>query len=133
MPFTTAVIKETMRFPPPAGSERAKISGIDLVDRHGTQYPAEECTMSTQHYALHHNPRYWKRVDEFLPDRWLVSEYHELHPVTGTYRPFEYGSRDCIGQNLAMLESRVALVLAVRRFEITPAYNEWDTLTPKGG
>jgi cytochrome P450 len=25
-------------------------------------------------YALHHDPRYWKKPDEFRPERWLEEE-----------------------------------------------------------
>jgi cytochrome P450 len=132
IPYTIAVIKETMRLYPPAGNERAGMVGMDLVDRHGTRYPSEGCYVSTQHYGLHHHPKYWPRVDEFLPERWLVAEGHELYPVTGAYRPFEHGPRNCIGQNLAMLELRVVLALTIRRFKILPAYDEWDSLTTKG-
>lgn len=132
IPYTVAVIKETMRLYPPAGSERAGIPGIALADRHGTQYPCEGFHISTQHSGLHHHPGHWPDVDKFLPERWLVPEGHEIYPSIGAFRAFEHGSRNCIGQNLAMLELRIVLALTVRRFEIKPAYEAWDNMKPQG-
>lgn len=131
LPYTVAVIKETMRFYPPAGSEKAGSPDVYIIDRHGTKYPTEGLNVSIQHNGLHHNPRVWPRVNEFLPERWLVEEEHELYPPPGAFRVFEHGPRNCIGQNLAMLELRVALVLTVRTFGISPAYEEWDVSKPK--
>jgi hypothetical protein len=42
------------------------------------------------------------------------------------YRPFERGPRNCIGQELALLELKVILVLLVRRFSFREAYVELD-------
>jgi cytochrome P450 len=118
IPYTVAVIKETMRLYPPTGSQRAGIPGIALTDRHGTQYPCEGFHISTQHNRLHQHPGHWPEADKFLPERWLVPEDHEMYPSTGVFRAFEHGTRNCIGQNLAMLELRIVLALTVRRFEI---------------
>lgn len=35
----------------------------------------------------------------------------------GAFRPFETGARNCLGQNLAILEARVVLALCCRKFE----------------
>lgn len=57
-----------------------------------------------------------------------------LYPVKGAWRPFEFGPRNCVGQELAMLEIRVVLALTVREFDFSDAYAEWDRCNPgKGG
>ena len=33
-----------------------------------------------------------------------------------------------MGQDIAMLQLKVILVLTVRKFKVTPAYEEWDNL-----
>ncbi|KAI0520761.1 hypothetical protein F5B22DRAFT_644507 [Xylaria bambusicola] len=43
------------------------------------------------------------------------------------------GERSCIGQTLAQMELKVALVMTMRTFDIIPAYAEWDGLHPKKG
>ena len=55
---------------------------------------------------------------------------HPLYPVKGAWRPFEFGPRNCIGQELALLEVRIVLALTVRRFEVRNAYEEWDRVNP---
>jgi cytochrome P450 len=42
------------------------------------------------------------------------------------FRPFEKGSRDCIGQQLAMLEMKIILALTLRHFEFEEDYVSWD-------
>jgi hypothetical protein len=128
--YTLAVIKETMRLYPPASSLREGTAGISLVDRKGTVIPTEGLNATIMHRFIHTNPRVWPRPMEFLPQRWLVEPGHELHmPATsGAYRPFEHGPRNCIGQTLVMNELRVALVMTVRTYHITPAYEEWDAM-----
>jgi cytochrome P450 len=59
-----------------------------------------------------------------MPERFLVSEGDPLYPVRGSWRPFEQGPRNCLGQTLAMLYLRVTLAMTVRVFDIKDAYSE---------
>ena len=56
---------------------------------------------------------------------------HELYPIRGAWRPFEFGPWNCIGQELALLEMKLVLVLAIRQFDFSMPYDEWDQLHPK--
>lgn len=132
LPYTMAVIKETMRIYPPAGTMRDGVAGASITDRNGTQYPTEGMQATVFHFAVHHNPRVWKRPLEFLPERWLVSPGDPLYPPENGFRGFELGPRNCIGQDLAQLEIRLVLAMTVRRFKITPAYEKWDTMRKEG-
>jgi hypothetical protein len=126
--FTLAVIKETMRLWPPSSSIREGTPGIFLTDQTGTVVPTVGLNATIMHYYVQTNPRVWKRPLEFLPERWLVESGHELYPPPGAYRPFEFGARNCIGQTLVMNEIRIALIMAIRKFDIVPAYDEWDDM-----
>lgn len=127
IPYTHAVIKEVLRLFSPASTLREGAAGVDIVDAHGRRYPTAGTCVWVLHQALHRNPAYWNRPEEFLPDRWLTSDPDdELHPVKGTYRPFELGRQNCIGQNMATLELRCVLVMIAREFNIRAAYGEWD-------
>ncbi|CAG8974222.1 hypothetical protein HYALB_00007385 [Hymenoscyphus albidus] len=81
-------------------------------------------------YSLHRSPTYWDSPDSFLPERWLVPAPHEpfLHPVPvkGAFRPSEEGKRSCIGQELAMMEMKVVLVMVVRGLGVRSVYEEFD-------
>ncbi len=133
LPYTLAVIKEVLRIFPPAGSIRSGRSGLFLADEQGQQYPTEGCHIWTLPLAMHHSPEVFVQPEDFIPDRWLVGAEDPLHPKKGSWRAFEWGPRACIGQTLAQLELKIALVMTVRMFDITPAYEEWDRLHPRKG
>lgn len=133
LPYTTAVLKETLRLFPPSGSMRMGRPGTFIVDESGRRFPTENCSVWTLSLAIHHDARYWVEPEKFLPERWLAGPGDPLYPggAKGAWRPFEHGPRSCIGQSLAMLELKIALVLTVREINVVPAYAEWDTLHPK--
>ncbi|MCJ1420219.1 hypothetical protein MMC32_006576 [Xylographa parallela] len=130
LPYTNAVLKETMRLFPGASAIRDGAPGVDLVDDDGNRYPTEGMNIWIVHPVLQRNPLYWKRPNDFLPERWLVGPEDELYPVKGAWRPFEFGARNCIGQGLVMLELKVVLALVIREYDIKAAYEDWDLLHP---
>lgn len=133
IPYTLAVIKEVLRVFPPAGSMRDGRADLYLTDEDGRRYPTKGCHIWTLTLALHHSPEVFVQPEEFIPDRWLVGPEDPLYPKKASWRAFEWGPRACIGQTLAQLELKVALVMTVRMFEIAPAYDEWDTMHPRKG
>jgi hypothetical protein len=126
VPYTYAVIRETLRLFPGASAMREGLPGVSITDRHGREYPTEGYHVWVVHQALHHNPRVWPRPAEFIPERWMVPPGHKLHPPPFAFRTFEHGPRNCIGQTLASMELQVALILTVRELMIRPAYEEFD-------
>lgn len=134
LPYTLAVIKETLRLYPPASSLRQGEPDFNLTTSQGLKCPTDGFLVWSNHRAIHRNPKSWKRSEDFIPQRWLTDEDDELfNPDKGSWRSFEYGPRSCIGQELAMLEIKLTLVLTCRKFQIESAYEEFDaTRTPKG-
>ena len=126
VPYTTAVIKEALRMFPPSSSIREGSPDYSIVGADGTKYPTDGTLVWVMHQALHRNPNYWVRPDEFLPERWLVGPKDPLYPVKDAWRPFEFGPQNCLGQELAMLEVKAVLILTCREFNIAAAYDEWD-------
>ncbi|KAJ2988278.1 hypothetical protein NUW58_g4064 [Xylaria curta] len=133
IPYTLAVIKEVLRVFPPAGSLRDGRPDFVLTDEEGQRYPTENCHIWTLSLAMHHCPAVFPKPDDFIPERWLVGSEDPLYPTKGSWRAFEWGQRSCIGQTLAQMELKVALVMTARMFDITPAYKEWDAFHPKEG
>ncbi|KAI4137964.1 MAG: hypothetical protein LQ341_004885, partial [Variospora aurantia] len=132
--YTTAVIKEVLRLYPPAASSRQGKPGAFINDDHGRACPTDDVVMIFNiHVELHRNPKYWKRPQQFLPERWLVEPTHELYPVKDAWRAFEYGPRNCIAQGIVMTELKIILACVVREFDFRPAYDEWDRLHPAKG
>jgi cytochrome P450 len=134
MPYTLAVIKETLRLFPAVSSARIGLPGFTLTDRHGRRFPTQKCLVWANHHGLHNNPLWWKRADEFFPERWLQESLDtDLHPIKNAWRPFEFGQRACIGSELALIEIKVVLALTVREFDIEEAYEEWDRVNKPSG
>lgn len=134
LPYTLAVIKETLRLYPPASSIRNGEPGFSVTTPEGRQCPTEGLLVWSNHVAIHRNPDFWQQPDDFLPERWMVEEEGPLIPAAkGAWRAFEFGPRNCIGQELAMLEVKLVLALTLREFTIESAYDEWDKMKlPKG-
>ena len=131
--YTSAVIKEVLRLFPPAGSRREGRSDLFLTDEEGQRYPTKGCHIWVLSLAMHHSPEVFVKPEEFISDRWLVQSHHSLYPRKASWRAFEWDPRNCIGQTLAQLELKVALVMTARLFDITPAYDEWEKLHPRKG
>ncbi|KAF7534335.1 hypothetical protein G7054_g6319 [Neopestalotiopsis clavispora] len=127
LPYTTAVIKETLRLRTPAGTLRECTQGFALVED-GVQYPAQDCVVQTTPAALHRHPDLWPRPDEFIPERFLVAEDDPLHPVKNAFRPFELGTTRCIGEELAMMEMKLAMVFTLRELDMDFNYDLWDKI-----
>ncbi|KAJ8062538.1 hypothetical protein OCU04_009066 [Sclerotinia nivalis] len=133
LPYTTAVIKEAMRFFPPASGIRQGHPDTILTDEMGHQCPTDQASVYSIHSIMQVAPKYWPRATEFLPERWLTEPGRGLYPAKNAWRPFENGPRNCIAQGLVMLELRVVLAHVVREFQFADAYEEFDRLNPREG
>ena len=124
IPYTTAFLKETLRIHPPAGTARkvpeaSKITPPFTVDINGRQTNIDGLRVYNCQWIMHRNPKVWgEDAHSFNPDRWLDEEYMNKLPP-GAWRPFERGPRNCIGQELALMEGKVVLAAVARgiRFE----------------
>lgn len=133
LPYTLAVVKETLRLYPPASSTRSGEPDHFIQGPDGRQLPTDGFLVWANAYTIHHDPSYWPEPDVFIPERWLVAEGDRLYPLKGAYRPFEFGPRNCIGQELAMLELKIVLIMTAREFDIKTVYDEWDMTHPRTG
>ncbi len=123
--YTLAVIKESLRLFPVASSTREGETGF-FLSQDGFKYPTEGFTVWCTHQAMHREPLYWPQSESFVPERWMVSDDDPLHPIKEAWRPFEWGPRNCIGQELALLEIKIVLVMTLRQFNIMAGYDMWD-------
>jgi cytochrome P450 len=62
----------------------------------------------------HFREEFYERPEFFDPDRWTKIDQSKVDPLS--YFPFSSGPRNCIGQHLALLESKIALVSLLHRY-----------------
>ncbi|KAJ3039651.1 Cytochrome P450 3A4 [Rhizophlyctis rosea] len=63
---------------------------------------------------LQRDARYWDDPLSFIPERWD----NGFVPRPGTFLPFGDGPHNCIGQKMAIIETKVAVVRVVQRFSV---------------
>lgn len=131
VPFTLAVIKETLRLFPIASNTRSGEPGFSMMTENDRAYPTEECFVWSSPHMIQRPSDFWSRSDEFISNRWLVSPGDDLHPIKKAWRPFELELRNCIEQKHAVLEMKIVMVLVIRQFDFSIAYDEGDQLHPK--
>lgn len=128
--ITTAVIKEVLRLYPPASSIRKGNKGLVVFDQ-GKMCPTDGYMVWFNHLAMHRNANLFVEPNRFMPDRFLTSNDGDLARKDG-FRPFEKGGRMCIGLDLAMIETKIILVMTLRRFDVRAAYEELDSVAKDG-
>jgi len=134
--YSNAIIKETLRlFPPgstlrhaPATSHPSKT--VYLVDpKTGRQLPITGWQVWAPVHLIARNEEFFPSPSCFIPERFIPSQtpFPEAKLFTqagkDAWRPFEKGPRNCIGQELAMIESRIILALTVRDFDFVAEYD----------
>lgn len=69
------------------------------------------------HYIIQRDPAvFGDTANAFVPERWLQPDTSDKIPP-GAWRAFERGPRNCIGQELALIEIRVVVAMVARRFD----------------
>ena len=129
--YSNAVIKEVLRMYSPASSVRVGDKNLGIYDPStGTSYPTEGCMIWIISAMSQRNSSHWDDPKVFRPERFLGADAASI--PKDSWRPFEKGPRSCIGQELAFLETKVVMVLGLREFQITTAYDEVEKLRGDG-
>ncbi len=116
LPYTRAVLAETMRLYPPAWIVGRRVMQEYQLGPH-TLAPRTIVLMSQ--WVMHRDPRWWPEAERFTPERWLTggSAHHEARPKF-SYFPFGAGPRICIGEQFAWMEGILAIATIARRWRL---------------
>lgn len=109
LPWTMAVIKESLRLYPSAPVLARSSIDDDVVG--GVPIPAKtDVLVST--WLLHRHRDLWPDADEFRPQRFLGEAGETINRFA--YLPFGIGPRVCIGARFAMMEMAIVLAVLLR-------------------
>ncbi len=103
LPFTRAVLEETMRlYPPVPLLTREAIAPGRIAGRE----VARGTMLLVAPWLLHRKPGLWDQPDAFIPDRFMPGA---PRPSRHAYIPFSVGPRVCTGQQLGLAEAMICL------------------------
>ncbi|XP_028667982.2 cytochrome P450 4B1-like [Erpetoichthys calabaricus] len=127
IPYTTMCIKESLRLCPPVPEVARKLTKpIKFPD--GRTLP-EGFLIGIAVYNIHRCEYFWENPEVFDPMRFSAQESAERHPFA--YIPFSAGPRNCIGQNFAMNEMKIAVAMILRRYELAVDSSKIPKKVPK--
>ncbi|XP_071794366.1 cholesterol 24-hydroxylase-like [Asterias amurensis] len=108
--YMMQVLKEVLRlWPPVMGTERELAHDVTVK---GYKIPKGTIVMMNT-FAMARMEEYFHDPMQFDPDRFNASDDKPQY----AYFPFSLGSRNCIGQQFAIIEARVLLAKLLHRFD----------------
>lgn len=111
--YARMVFEEGLRLYPPAWVLGRKALGEDQIG--GYDIPADSI-IALSPYVLHRHPKFWTDPEVFDPERFSLERSSGRHKFA--YLPFGAGPRQCIGNNLAMVEAQLILPMVSRLFKL---------------
>ena len=114
LPYTAAVIAESMRLLPPVYAiGREAIGDLEL----GGYRVRRGYTVLMSQWVNHRDPEYFPEPEQFRPERWENGLAKRLPKFA--YYPFGGGQRMCIGSTFASIETLILLATVGQRYRFT--------------
>ncbi|WP_371621556.1 cytochrome P450 [Streptomyces sp. NBC_01116] len=113
LPYTLAVVEESLRFHPPAWALFRRIEAP--LEVAGVRLDAGDLVLAST-YAIHRSPALWEEPEAFRPERFLSGR-----PPVAQYFPFGAGPHQCLGRQFSLLEAQLvtAVISGHGRLELT--------------
>ncbi|KAH8883472.1 cytochrome P450 4V3 [Thozetella sp. PMI_491] len=130
--YTSACVKEALRLHP--GPPIIRTGAPELVfEVPGSpiRYPTDGFMMWDALKAYMRWNEAWPRPTEFLPERWTTGSPDHIRPPKNAWRVFGVGPRNCIGQELAMVEIKMVLALIARGLDLDCSWEDWARVNGK--
>lgn len=109
--YTGMVFQEAMRLYPPV--KVVVRQAIDDDEIGGYHIPAMSLVLISP-YITHRHSAIWKNPDIFDPERFTTEQAEQRSRYA--YLPFSAGPRICLGNNFAMLEAAIVLMMVTQRY-----------------
>ncbi len=113
LPYCRMTFQEALRYYPPIGMLPRTAIEDDVIGGH--PIPAGTVVL-VFYYGVHHNPQVWPEPERFDPERFADTPANKRHRFA--YLPFSGGPRQCIGNEFAITEGVLALVMLLQRYRI---------------
>jgi cytochrome P450 len=114
LPYTGAVIAESMRlYPPVYALGREATTDLEL----GGYRVKRGYTVLMSQWVNHRDPKYFPDPERFWPERWENGLATRIPKYA--YYPFGGGQRMCVGNNFALMEASIILAAVGQRFRFT--------------
>jgi cytochrome P450 len=114
LPYTAAVIAESMRlFPPVYVIGREATADLEL----GGYHVKRGYTVLMSQWVNHRDPKYFPEPEEFRPERWEDGLAKRIPKFA--YYPFGGGQRMCVGSTFALMEAVIVLATVGQRYRFT--------------
>jgi cytochrome P450 len=123
--YTVQVLHEALRLCPPA----AGVGRMAVRDMEVGGYRVEKGTLVLVGiFAVHRDPDVWPKPLDFDPERFSPEAMKALD--RWQFIPFAGGSRSCIGEHFARLETTLALATIIRAKEIRSLDDDFPVDVP---
>lgn len=119
LPITKSIFLESLRLFPAIWCLSRKSIHPDSIGEY--EIPAGS-QLILNIYALHRNPNYWEKPNEFSPLRFL--DETERHPYA--FLPFSVGPHSCIGSHFALVEGILLLATIAQEIRLQARYSKSD-------
>jgi cytochrome P450 len=133
LPYTRAVIEETLRLRPAKWAIPRMVTHVDEV--RDFRVPRGDIVILVP-YVTHRHPDFWVDPEQFEPTRFLPANRTGLH--RWAYFPFGAGQRKCLGMDFALMEGQLTLAMIAQRYQLQSPDNldvrpdPYVTLRPTG-
>ncbi|MCJ1251302.1 hypothetical protein MMC30_008534 [Trapelia coarctata] len=121
--YLRACVEEALRMSPGVPGYLIRESPRDgTIDGH--VIPANT-QIGVPGWTMHRNPDFYPEPQVYKPERWLTESEAELRRLRSIHFPFSYGTRACIGKNLAynsiyLVMARIAFLFEIESREPLP-------------
>ncbi|KAI8930429.1 hypothetical protein NX059_012380 [Plenodomus lindquistii] len=116
LPYLAACLKEALRLYPPLPVGLPHFTPANGSTICGRFVPPNTIVGAPQ-YSMNRDPQNFREPNAFVPERWLGDDKF-ANDRRHAMQPFSVGSRNCLGQNMALHEIRLIISKVIFNFDM---------------